>query len=140
CIASPFSLQPRASYCRRRLREIGLAHERAGRTDHAPDATELRHVLTEDLACSAIADVVIERSPSVCHLQSATCALGSSEESRLHAATGLRTSLDEVGRPRSRTPADTDALAARIACERIEHKAAAVEQDSPEGRWSCGER
>ena len=53
--------------------QVGLAHERAARTNHAPDTAELGHVVAEDLALAAIADVVVEGTPAyvTCRLPSA---------------------------------------------------------------------
>jgi|SRR5215218_6297314 len=42
-----------------------LADKSPGRANHSPNATELSHVLAEDLTGSLVADVVVERAAEV---------------------------------------------------------------------------
>jgi hypothetical protein len=53
------------------LKKALTPDEPPGRPHDAPDAAELRHVLTEDLAGPAVADVVVKRLPGVSDLQRA---------------------------------------------------------------------
>src|SRR4051794_36112095 len=76
--------------------QVGLAHERAARTNHAPDTAELGHVLAEDLTFPAIADVVIEGAARICDLQAAVWATRPAEEARLDAAPRPQPCLHDV--------------------------------------------
>src|SRR3954452_11911559 len=106
-----------------------LADELAAGADDQPLAAELGHVLTEDLTRLAVAHVVVERTPGVRELKAPVAPLRRPDQLRPDAVSGHEGATLVIDGPGLRASAVAGASPVLVLRERVEHKAAPVEQD-----------
>src|ERR671937_1120967 len=118
--------------------ETELSDQLAARPQDQPAAAELEHVLAEDLARAAIADVVVERPARVGDLAPAVAALHGPEERPLYARADAELPLRRVVRGPGLRAGPVAGTAPMVARERVENVAATiVERLSVAGRVRC---
>src|SRR6185437_7716808 len=115
---------------------VPLPNELAVRANDQPPAAELDDVLAGDPAGLPVADVVVERPPSVGDLAAAVVSLRRPDQLWPDAVAGDERALLVVDGPGLRAGAVTAAPSASVLRERVEHAAATVEEDfSVAGRF-----